>query len=263
VKFGDEDGANGRAARLDYWLELAMQTLNLNLTPVSAHLRMFAVPCSALCLGLALWFSGTVAPAQDNNVTVPKSRLEELERKEKELDRLRGDLDKTKHENIQLKKENEKAVARPALTPRSEPAQNYVGPAMSALPALRSYDVVESMDLAYYFQQDRSAAEERFRKQKITVRGEIVGFEKPLWKRNYRILLKTPGREMRVICDFLPPDKSSAVFTTDHGDQLVATMGNTRVPIATVGQNVLVKGECRGLSDSVVLVLGWELQPVR
>src|SRR5947207_14436912 len=71
------------------------------------------IPAFALmvaCLG----FAGNSALAQDN-VTVSKSRLEELERKEKELDRLKGDFNKTQDENVQLKKEQEKMVSRPVL----------------------------------------------------------------------------------------------------------------------------------------------------
>jgi hypothetical protein len=117
------------------------------------------------------------------------------------------------------------------------------------------------MDLANYYYADSAAADHRFLKQKMVVRGEIVGFEKPVWKRSYRVLLKTPIRGTRVICDLLPPEKSNAVFTTNHGDELVALIGETRVPIARVGQNVMVKGECKGFNNSVVMIYAWDIQP--
>src|SRR6266851_956538 len=101
-------------------------------------------------LGLFLCGAGHPLAAQDN-VTVPKSRLEELERKEKELDRLKGDFDKTKDENVQLKKENEKAATRPVPMPPAEPVITYVSPPMETLPALRPDEIVESMDLANYY----------------------------------------------------------------------------------------------------------------
>jgi hypothetical protein len=220
-----------------------------------------------------LWLAGRPVVAQDN-VTVPKSRLEELERKEKELERLKGDLDKTKgdldktkgdldktkDENSQLKKENEKAALRPVETPSAPPAVTFVSPPLESLPAFQPYETVDSMDLANYYHADTSAADRRFRKQKLTVRGEIVGFEKPLYKRSYRVLLKTPTRETKVICDFLPPENANAVFTTNHGDELVALMGETRVPIAKVGQTAIVKGECKGRSESAVMILAWDLK---
>lgn len=200
--------------------------------------------------------------AQDS-VTVPKSRLEELERKEKELELLKGDLNKTKDENIQLKKENEKADARPAQAPapRPEPPVTYVSPPLDSLPALQPNDLVDSMDLANYYHADNGAADHRFRKQKLSVCGEIVGFEKPLWNRTYRVFLKTPSRDTKVMCDLLPPEKANAVFTTNHGDDLVALINETRVPIARVGQRVVVKGECKGLSGSVVTITAWDLKP--
>ena len=68
-------------------------------------------------------------------------------------------------------------------------------------------------------------------------------------------------RETKVICDLLPADKWNAVFTAEHGEQLVALIDETRVPIARVGQTVTVKGECKGLSDSVITIRGWDLQP--
>jgi hypothetical protein len=184
-----------------------------------------------------------------------------LERKEKELDRLKGENGKTKDENIQLKQENEKAAARPVA---AEPVVSHVSPPLESLPALRSDEIVDSMDLANYYHADSAAADRRFRKQKLSVRGEIVGFEKPFYRRNYLVLLKTPNRETKVICDFLPPEKSTAVFTTDHGDKLVAVVDDRRVPLARVGQNVVVKGECKGLGHgSAITILCWDLKPDR
>ena len=202
--------------------------------------------------------------AQDN-VTVPKSRLEELERKEKELERLKGDHARNTHDALPPKAENQNvgSAAGPAAAVPKEPAPSYVSTPMASLSPLQPFDLVESMDLANYYHDDTASADQRFLKQKLTVRGEIVGFEKPHWKRNYRILLKTPSRETRVMCDFLPPEGSSGVFTIKHGDELVAVMGEKRVPIASVGQHVVVKGECRGLNDSVVTILAWDLKPDR
>jgi len=214
------------------------------------------VPLAA-CLGLS---SSRVAA--DDNVTVPKSRLEELERKEKELERLKGETNKPVEQNVEVKKEPEKVAPRPVQAPPPAPPVSYSSPPLESLPAVQPYDQIESMDLANYYQADSSAADQRFRKQKLVVRGEIVGFEKPIWKRNYRILLKSPVRQTRVICDLLPPDKSSAVFTTNHGEELVALIGETRIPIAKVGQTALIKGECKGLSDSSVLIMAWNLKLV-
>jgi len=173
----------------------------------------FSMLQTALLLSVS--FAGS-ALAQDN-VTVPKSRLEELERKERELERIKNEQNKPQDEKTQPKPDK---ASPPAVT-NAEPLVTHVSPPMASLPPLVKSDAVDSMDLANYYRTDAAAADQRYRHQKFTVRGEIVGFEKPLLLRNYKILLKTADRDTRVICDFLPPENSNAVFTTDHGSTLV------------------------------------------
>jgi hypothetical protein len=209
------------------------------------------------------------SPAQDN-VTVPKSRLEELERKERELEQLKGGLNKTNTENVAPKSDQAKSEQPKPLpatnAPSAAPAVAYVSAPIASLPPLSTGDVVDSMDLANYYRTDAASADRRYRHQKFTVRGEIVGFEKPLLIRNYKILLKTPDHT-RVVCDFLPPPNSNAVFTTDHGSQLVAMTVATkqgrefeaRVPMAKIGDLAIIKGECKGLHDSEIKMSCWEL----
>ena len=194
------------------------------------------------------------------NVTISKSRLEELERKEKELEQIKRDLTSTKGENAQLKKENEKATAKLLATPPIEPVVRHVSPAMVSLPPLKPEDVVEAMDLANYYHADAAAADRRYHHKKLVVRGEIVGFEKPMFVSIYRILLKTPDRTKKVICELLPRENADAVFTVDHGEKLVALHGGKRVPMAKVGQTVLVPGYCQGARDSDVVISGSELR---
>ena len=64
---------------------------------------MKSVKLTSILLVACLCSTALPVAAQDS-VTVSKKRLEELERKEKELQRLKGDLDKTRDENVQLKK---------------------------------------------------------------------------------------------------------------------------------------------------------------
>jgi hypothetical protein len=196
--------------------------------------------------------------AQDD-VSIPKSRLEELERKERELERLKGDLNKTKDENAQLKKEKAKVETKPSGIAVLAPAVTHASPPSDSLPPLKPQDLVESIDLATYYHANQQSADQRFRHQKLRVRGEIVGFEKPLFLRNYRILLKSPDRDTKIICDLLPPEKANAVFTTDHGAQLVAMSGENRTVLAKVGDIAVVKGECKGLHGDAVMVSCWEL----
>src|SRR5215471_6210837 len=203
------------------------------------------VPVVLLALAMSL---NPCSLAQDN-VTVPRSRLEELERKERELEQLKGDPNKTQTENTQLKHETPKPVPPPA-----EPVVTHTSPPISSLPPLKADEIVDSLDLSNYYHADPAVADNRFRHQKLTLRGEIVGFEKPLLIRNYKVLLKTADRDIKVICDLLPPEKSNAVFTTDHGSKLVVLMGETRVPIAKIGDIAVVKGDCKGLHGGAVSI---------
>src|SRR5262249_50690357 len=151
-------------------------------------------------------------------------------------------------------------VTNAAPAAPAAPAVTYVSAPIASLPPLSKGDVVDSMDLANYYRTDATAADRRYRHQKFTVRGEIVGFEKPLLISNYKILLKTPDRDTKVLCVFLPPPNSNAVFPTDHGSQLVAMTVATkqgrefeaRVPMAKIGDLAIIKGECKGLHDSEI-----------
>lgn len=211
--------------------------------------RLIGPVCCALIL-----FIARPVHAQDT-VPVPKSRLEELEQKERELERLKGDVAKTNAENVELKQKLQQMQTNQLAAP---PAPHPV-PAVATLPPFQPGEVIDSKDLVAYYRQEPEAADRRFRNQRLAIAGEIAGFEKPLLKRNYRVLL--PGTEptTKVICDFYPPDKYNAVMIANHGTELVAVIGETRVPLAKVGQHVLIKGQCKGARESNVLISAGEL----
>lgn len=218
---------------------------------MSAAFLKLVIPCA-----FVLVFERPLR-AQDN-VTVPKSRLEELERKEKELDRLKGDVSKTKAENAELKEKLEQTSTNVVAAP----APSRPIPPLATLPPLQAGDVIDSKDLVTWYRQEPAAAESRFHNQRLTIAGEIAGFEKPLMKHDYHVLL--PGNEptAKVICDFYPPEKYNAVFVANHGAQLDGQIGETRIPLARVGDHVLIKGTCKGLHGSCVLISAGELTQV-
>ncbi len=215
---------------------------------------------------LTLFFAAVlpgVSIGADDNVTIPKSRLEELERKERELNQLKGDVKKAEQDNLRLKREAEAATAKAVAAVTVPAAPVYTSPPLNSLPPLQADTLVEASDLANYYRTDPSAAEQRFGGKKFILRGEIAGFGKSLVKRSYEVLLKTPDRDTRVICTFYPPDKFNAVYTSNHGAELMAYMGENRVSLARVGQKVTLKAQCRGWHDGAVLVSGAELSSVQ
>jgi hypothetical protein len=132
------------------------------------------------------------------------------------------------------------------------------------LPPLAQGEVVDSIDLANYYRSDPAAADVRFRKRTFKIQGEITAFEKPLFIRDYRILLKSGDRDIRIVSNFTPPERFSAVLTIKNGSELVGQLSNqNRVPIAKVGDTVLMEGECRGLSDGAIKLANCELKSER
>lgn len=200
--------------------------------------------------------------AQDT-VTIPKSRLEELEKKEAELQKLQQatnrPVEKTLTSEAPAPTPMSPAQTRPAAAARpTKPA-----PVVASLPPLKAGEVVESLDLAAQYQAEPLLADKRYRGQRIAVRGEIVGFEKPILRNNYRILLQGPDRVTSVVCDLLTPEKFSAVFPAEHGTQLVGQFGENRQTLAKLGETVMVRGRCKGVKGSSVLVVADNFETVK
>ncbi len=217
--------------------------------------RMHLGPC---CLLLLLIFAMPLK-AQDT-VTVPKSRLEELEQKERELERLKKESAKPLPPAPSAQKSTLSTPVSTSGETSGSPILTKSTPAIASLPPLEPGQIVDSLDLAHHYHTDPAAADRRYGGQRLSVRGEIVGFEKPLLRRNYKIALQSPDRETKVVCDIYPPEKFSSVFTVDHGSQLVGAIGETRIPITKIGDKVLVTGRCKGLRESAVLITGGELK---
>ena len=203
----------------------------------------------------------------EETVTIPKARFDELMRKEKELERLRGELSATKTETLRLKKEKDEAIAKAAavkaVTP-PDPVPARVSPPMETLPPVARGDSVEAMDLASHYRSDEVAADARYRKKVFKVKGEIIGFDKPILTRNYQIVLRAADRQMRVVCMVLPPAKLGAVFTAKSGTVMMgAYSSGARIALAKLGDSAVLEGRCAGLDGQVVEMSGCTLLSVQ
>jgi len=223
-------------------------------------------PFSAFAAVLLVFACAEPAPIQAQaaeTVTITRSRLMELERKEAELDAIKGRLQKTEGENQTLKTQRDAAEKKAAtIAAESAPVAKHVSPPIATLLPLEPSLIIDAKDLGDYLQHDPSLATKRFDNQQIKVRGEIVGFAKGLFTRNYQVLLRTADRDLRIECDFYPPERFSAVFVAKNGAELVGLQRETRVPIAKSGQIVVVTGRCKGLAGGAVKMVGcaWEDQ---
>ncbi len=212
---------------------------------------------------LMLALAGQALLAQDT-VTIPKSRLEELERKEAELKQLKSDAPKTNTVNALGGSQPGVDTPRQSSPPPVAPPVGHVSPPITSLPPLKDGAVVEAMDLANYYRTDAQAAEQRYGGHIFKVQGEVERFEKPWFIRNYKIVLKTADRQTMIVCDIYPPDSYRAVFPANSGSELVGlTQDKSRVTIAKLGGSVVVLGRCKGLSGSVVKMTGCELVSAR
>lgn len=191
-------------------------------------------------------------------VTIPKERLQELERKEAELEKSKAATKaQTTIQAPTAKKQDEAAPQSTVSTTAPAPSET---PSLASLTPLEKDTVVSATDLAAHYRANAALADERYRKRTFKVQGEIVGFEKPALVRNYNIMLKTAEPQTRVICDFYPPENFKAVYTINAGAVLVGTLPDTRVPIAKIGDNVVIEGRCKGLSGGGVKLTNCELK---
>jgi hypothetical protein len=216
-----------------------------------------------LALAALLVVALLAAPAAraDDNVTIPKSKLEELERKAAELEKLQRELKRSETENQALQKAKVEAEAKAAADAKAakaaqaaaaqatreaqaaaakaeadakaaqaransiatNPAPAYVAAPMASLPPLGPDAVVSSLDLLAHFVANEDAARARYgaKKEHITVEGEIVGFKRVPFVSPYAVLLKTGEPARRVEAWFMPADRFKAVYTKRNGTQLV------------------------------------------
>jgi hypothetical protein len=192
------------------------------------------------------------ADAQEN-VTIPKSRLEELERKEAELEKLRKASKSNEPNQPDLPQTN-----RVAPTSQTVPVRP-IAPANS-LPRLTADETVNALDLAGHYAANVATADQRYRDKTFKLSGEIERFEKPMFVRNYKLILRTAERRIRIVCDVRPPDRFTAIFKVNNGSGLAAhTAGGVRESIAQVADIVVVTGRCRGLKEDDILMDRCEL----
>jgi myosin heavy subunit len=245
---------------------------------------------TGILLGAVVAASAAIA---QETVTIKKSRLEELERKEAELEKLKAELatakgelkttkselgsakselGTTKTELSETKKELTSAQTqneefkKQAVTVQSSNAAEpkiiaHTSPPMESLPPLQDGAVVNAMDLMNHYKTDPVAADKRYRGRRIKVEGEVVALEKPMFISTYNVILKTVNPEWRVVCNVSLPPHLTEAHTADHGKKIMG--GSSRlapVTLVEVGQKVTISGRCKGLNDSTVGVVAAQLQ---
>jgi hypothetical protein len=221
-----------------------------------------------------LLLAGQVVPAwTQDNVSIPKSRLEELEKKEAELEKLRNQLNQkkpTKPATAVAKGTNAPTAMAPVTSIASNaPAAALVpepvatSPALATLPPLGAEEMVSAIDLASQYQEDRTGADRRYLKKSFSVQGEIERFEKRLFGRHYSIIMKSGGSNLKVVCEVFPPEPYTATYTANHGTEIVGMYGDQKKTLARADAIAVVRGECAGVEGSLILLKACALKSVR
>jgi len=218
-----------------------------------------------LRFGLVIFFTFPVAAGRaQETVTIPKARLAELERKEKELQVLQGQFEQTRGEQEQLRRAKEaadaRAVAAAELVAKTESVIVHDTPALTSLPPLKNGEVVDALDLMNHYRADAAGAGKRYGKQRIRVRGVVTGFEKPMFVSHYIIALQSTERNWKLVCYVDPPREFTATYPAQHGELLVGTTGSgARITLARVGQTVEIEASPKGLKEQTLTLSGGRL----
>jgi hypothetical protein len=215
-------------------------------------MKFFAMVCVALACVTSQSFGA------DDNVTIPKSRLEELERKAAELDRLKAQTSAPPAAPVASRPtQSPSAPAAPAVVPapRQKPSE------VVALPPLKDGEIVSAEELATHYFANPVAAEARYGKKRLQVQGEIVAFENAAFRRDYEILLQTGERGVRVVCSFTTNPDWRSVYSVNSGSELVATLQDySRLQLGRVGDRVIITGTCKGVKGLNVRLVSCEIK---
>ncbi|MCX8089623.1 MAG: hypothetical protein N3I86_01605, partial [Verrucomicrobiae bacterium] len=147
----------------------------------------------------------------------------------------------------------QKAAAATAAAAKAQPATVHTSPPIASLPPLEKGATVDALDLVNHYRSEAAAAARRYENGPIHVRGEVVRFEKTPFLRHYVMYLRGPDAEWKVAARVYPPESYAAVFPARGGEELVATTSaGARFVIARLGENVVLRGRCKGARDRTV-----------
>lgn len=205
---------------------------------------------------LLLCFGFFPARAQDT-VTLPKSQLIELEKKAARADKLAIDLEKAQREISRLKGEiaaPSKFFSTPILPPQVEQSLQKLPPTrpLAELPPLTKGEVVLASDLLHHYAMDPAAANQRYRKKSLKLKGIITDLDKPLLMSPYRVIFRVPASPLKIICDVRSPEQFKKVYVSPDRERVVGETYSGRATLAKVGEEIIVQGRCAGLKDGVV-----------
>lgn len=199
------------------------------------------------------------AHGAEDTVTLPKSRVIELEKKAAQADKLAAELEKARAEISRLKGEAAaapKTVVVSPLPPQVEQSIQKLPPTrpLTGLPALGKGETVAVSDLLHHYAMDPAAADQRYKKKNFKLTGIVTDLDKSLLTSPYRVIFRVPGSALKLICDVQSPDEFKKVYVSSDRERIIGETYSTRATLAKVGEEITLQGHCSGLKDGVVTV---------
>lgn len=135
---------------------------------------------------------------------------------------------------------------------------------MAQLAPIADGELVNAVDLMNHYRQDPVAADQRYRKRRFKIQGEVLRLERPLLVSHYVILIRMEDARDRFVCEVDQPEQFKTTFTVKNGEEMVGTLPNgARVPLVKLGQTVVLEGRCKGLKDGGIVFEGAALKSVQ
>lgn len=203
---------------------------------------------------ISLALTGLPRLVAEDTVSIPKSRLEQLEKSAAEADGLRRALLAAQEEIARLK--GRATAAEKALAEHPAPAApKRAVPPLATVPSLKSGDRVSAADVLGHFRENPAGAEAVYRKRRLIFTGEIARFEKPLLVSYFHLMVKGDDARDRIVFQVEPPERFKTAYPAANGERVEGLLPNgARVPFLRLDQRVEIEGVCKGLKDGALVI---------
>lgn len=191
----------------------------------------------------------------------PSELLRQLRLKTAELEKAKGELATVRGVAAKLASAAQLS-ARDVSSPPEATSATAVKPVLpiSSLPDLKASDVVAADEIAQHYKTDPRSADLRYRKKVFRIQGKIERFDEKLFVRKTAVVLESPERFQRVVCEWPFPDEFNAVYSTKGGQVLVGVSGNRReVRLMGIGESVTFEGKCAGSQSGGIVFTQCEI----
>ena len=176
----------------------------------------------------------------------------ELRLRNAEILKLKSDLAAAHGKAETLARTAELSAASGDSVPARTPAK--LMPPIASLPPLDASAAVPADEIAHYYKADPRSADARYGRKTFRVQGKIERFDEKAFVRKTIVILESPERSHRVVCELPFPDEFNAVYAKQGGQVLVGITSSRReVRLMEVGETVILEGRCTGVQSSGIL----------